>query len=286
MGKKELISESGSPKSNLMATANHKPPSVSISAPSRFAVTAFVQGARLPLRGAGFLLKRPLLWPVVLIPLTLNVLIFTGLLYWGFGEFSETLQGWIGEREGWLWSILAGVAKAAMALVALVLVYFLFTPLALLVAAPFNDFLAERTERACGIGVDDKRGAVRALVSEGLYSVKCEAVRLSIYGLGFLLLFCLNLVPAIGSLLFAVLSMYWAIRWTAYEFSGYAAERRHIAFKGKWRLLRKNWAVSIGFGAMTVFLLSIPFLNVLMVPIGAVAGTFLFAMMEKANEPS
>ncbi|MCX7016885.1 MAG: EI24 domain-containing protein [Candidatus Sumerlaeota bacterium] len=250
-------------------------------------ISSFLDGLALPLRAAGFLLARPRLWLLVLAPLVMNCLLFAGLLYWGFTTLAEMLRTWTGASAGWHWAALALLAKALFWIVVLAVVYFLFTPMALLIAAPFNDYLAESTERACGIGLADRgRPLWKALASEAAHALVAEAVRIAFCGSVFVFLLVLNLIPVWGSMLYLVLGFYWAMRCAAFEFISYAADRRRIPFREKWGLLRRHAPSSYGFGAATVFLLSIPFVNALAVPVCAVAGTFLFAKMQRESVQS
>jgi len=248
---------------------------------TRNPLSSFLDGLTLPLRAAVFLLARPGLWLLVLAPLVLNCLLLGGLLYWGFTTFADALKGWSAASAGWHWAALAVLVKALFWIVVMAVVYFVFTPMALLIAAPFNDWLAESTERACGIGLGEHgRPRWKALAGEALYALVAESVRIAFCGSILVFLLALNLIPVWGAALYLVLSFYWAMRCAAFEFISYAADRRRIPFRGKWGLLRRDAPSSYGFGVATVFLLSIPFVNALAVPVCAVAGTFLFAKMQ------
>ena len=56
-----------------------------------------------------------------------------------------------------------------------------------------------------------------------------------------------------------------------------------MRYRAKWTLLRENRALALGFGCMTAALLLVPFVNVLVIPLCAVGGTFFYGMTrEKA----
>jgi CysZ protein len=96
-----------------------------------------------------------------------------------------------------------------------------------------------------------------------------------------LAILCLSFIPAAGTVIFTVVSFYWICRYSAFEFVCYSADRRRLPWKEVWRMLRGNWPVSSGFGAMTALLLMIPFVNVLIVTVSAVGGTFLFGLIQR-----
>jgi uncharacterized protein involved in cysteine biosynthesis len=95
------------------------------------------------------LIRRPGIRRYVLIPLLINMLLFGGVIYWGWGEL-ERVQLWLDEQlPAWLeW--LHVLIWPLFVLTALVVVFYLFTPVANLIGAPFNAFLAERLERDLG----------------------------------------------------------------------------------------------------------------------------------------
>ena len=80
----------------------------------------------------------------VLLPLLINLVLFVGLIYFAGHQFSlwvdtlmPTLPGWLSFLNYVLWPLF-------VVLVAL-MVFFTFTMLANIIAAPFNGFLSERS---------------------------------------------------------------------------------------------------------------------------------------------
>lgn len=239
----------------------------------------FVAGAALPFRGLSYLLHRPRLWPLVALPLLINLVIFAVLLGWGFSEFAATLDAWLAGHEGWYWSALVWLVRILFWAVVLVVVYFIFTPVALLVASPFNDRLAESVEHTFGFAVDEHRPLLKALVGDAVYSVVNEVKRSALALAVFVLLLALNLVPVIGPPAYVVAAFAWASWSAALEFTGFAADRRRMGLRRKWGLLRSRFGLSAGFGLVTALFLMVPFLNVLVVPVCAVGGTMLLGML-------
>ena len=102
-------------------------------------------------------------------------------------------------------------------------------------------------------------------------------VKRLVFALGvFLLILPLNFLPFVGQ----VASFYVACRFLAFEFSSYPADRRRWGFRRKWRMLRKAYPLSLGYGLATMLLMLIPFMNVLFVSTSAVAGAFLFSLAQ------
>jgi CysZ protein len=93
----------------------------------------------------------------------------------------------------------------------------------------------------------------------------------------------LNLIPVLGNALYPPLVFLWGCLSAAFEFASYPADRRHFSFGRKWAAMRGHLAFALGFGCVTVGCFMVPFLNVLMVPVSAAAGTFLFCMVHERD---
>jgi CysZ protein len=242
---------------------------------------AFLSGLTLPFRGAGFLLGRPALWPLVLIPLVLNIILFSLALYYGGAYFSDALTKWIGGWGDvrWYWKIALALIQVFFWAIVLLLVYFVFMPVAVMIAAPFDDVIAEQAEQACGFGFQDSLSFWRSLVATAWYCVLSQGKNLAVVLLVLLLILPLNLIPVAGSILYTILSGCWFVASSAFQFVSFPCERRRMRYREKWRLLRANGAFALGFGCMTAALLLVPFVNVLVIPLCAVGGTFFYGMV-------
>jgi len=243
----------------------------------------FFQGIALPLMALGFLLRRPRLWPLIIIPLIVNVLLLATLIGWGFSEFAILLTDWLEGAQAWYWSALRWIAKVLFVGLILFVVYFIFTPLALLIAAPFNDFLAEEVEHSYGFAITDNRPWIRRVFGEAFFAVVSGIKRLTVALSVLVLLLALNLIPFIGIVLYVVFTFIWTCWCAVTEFTGYAADRRHLGLGKKWMMMSRHWPISTGFGLMCVGFMMIPFVNALLVPISAVGGTILFGMLKCAK---
>lgn len=248
-------------------------------------MSAFLAGAWLPFRGAGFLLARPALWLLVLIPLVVNVVLFALAIYYGGTYFSHALEQWIGNWGDvqWYWKILLTVIQIFFWAIVLVLVYFVFTPVAVVIAAPFNDLLAEQAERACGFRFEDSLSFWRSLVATAWYCVLSQGKNLMVVGFVFLILLPLNFIPVAGSVVYTIFAGCWFVASSAFQFACFPCDRRRMRYRAKWRLLRENRALALGFGCMTAALLLVPFVNVLVIPLSAVGGTLFYGMATRRD---
>ena len=101
-------------------------------------------GAGYLVRGAS-LLTRPTLRLFVLVPLAVNILIFSAVIWWGVsflaGWLDSIMAGipdWLGFLEWLLWPLVGLLVTLTTG--------YLFTAVAIVIASPFNNLLAEKVE--------------------------------------------------------------------------------------------------------------------------------------------
>ena len=262
----------------------------------RYPLGGFRLGLSLPMRAFSYLRGNRNIWTLVAIPVLLNFLLFSATLFWGGGALAswlyEALEGWktgaahLAQGVWWQQALHYGIEAICFLLgllfwpLVMALVYFVFTPMALIISAPFNDVIAERTERSCGFGLPgDDRGLVRTVLLEVLFAIRSEIKRLSFTALIFLMILLLQFIPLIGVVLQPIMTFLWGCLACAFEFTGYASDRRHIPWSVKWRLLLAHKPLVFGFGLATLLLLLVPFVNVFTVPLSAISGTMLFGIL-------
>jgi len=120
--------------------------------------------------GVGYLLDgakmlgHPSLRLFVLVPLTINILIFGTLIGYGFSyltEFIDSLLSWIPDWLGFIEWILWPLIGITFSLIT----GYLFTAVALIIASPFNGLLAEKAEElVTGKPVSGPEGLANALM--------------------------------------------------------------------------------------------------------------------------
>ena len=81
----------------------------------------------------------------VLLPLTINLILFVALIGFAVRQFSGWLDSLMGSLPNWL-SFLDFLLWPLFVVLLLMMVFFTFTLLANIIAAPFNGFLAEKVE--------------------------------------------------------------------------------------------------------------------------------------------
>ena len=179
---------------------------------------------------------------------------------------------------GWAWAgplLLLAVLVRWLLLAALgVAIYFLFTVLGGIVAAPFLDVLSARVERivsseqeAAGGGLAELvRNASRSVVEEGKRTLFFVSVQLAILLLG--LVPGLQPIAAVASLVFTALFL-------PLDYTAYALDRRRVRFGARRRWIFAHRAEMLGFGGFGLVLFFVPGLSFLCLPWLVTSGTLL-----------
>ena len=214
----------------------------------------------------------------VLLPLAINLVLFAGLIYFAGHEFSQwvdhlmpTLPSWLGFLSYILWPLF-------VALVVL-MVFFCFTLVANIVAAPFNSFLAEKVEVVVR-GQDDFPPFKWAeLAREVPRTLNRELRKLGYFLPRTLALFVLSLIPVVN-VVAAPLWLLFGVWMMAIQYIDYPADNHKMSWPDMLAWLRQKRWQSLGFGGIVYLVLLIPVVNLLMMP-AAVAGATLFWVRER-----
>lgn len=235
-------------------------------------VSNFSRGFFYPFRGGRFLFRHPRLWKYVLVPFTINLLVFSLAVFFGLEFFNQTVVHMIPGGEAWYWTLLYYLLWVIAVLLTMVLVFFSFTVIGNLIASPFNDLLSERTEEALrghAEGVPFSfREFGRILLNEGK--------KMAVFVILMLLLLLLNLVPGFGTLAYSVLSFLLTVYFLAIEYTGYVFGRKGQGFGDQRRFIRGRRFLSFGFGVGVLCLLAVPLLQFFAIPLGVIGATQLW----------
>ncbi|WP_296699970.1 sulfate transporter CysZ [Thiocapsa sp. UBA6158] len=225
-----------------------------------------------PLSGAGYLLQgirliaRPGVRRFVVIPLAVNILIFSAAIALGvrlFEQFLVTLDtrlpSWLGWLDWILWPLFV--------LVLLVVVFNLFALVANLIASPFNSLLAEKVERLLTGRPLDQGSTFTSVLAESV-PMLIEEIRKFLYAFVLAIPFLILLfVPVVGQILW-FLYIAWVL---AVQYSDYPMGNHGMKFREMRRRLGRQRAMSLGFGASAAALSMVPLVNFILMP-SAVAG--------------
>jgi len=243
-----------------------------------------------PISGAGYLLKgiklvaRPGLRRFVLMPLLINILVFSAAIWYGVSQF-ESFLGWMqSEIPSWLqW--LNWILWPLFLLTLVILVFYSFTLVANLLASPFNGLLAEKVElHLAGRPLDEGGGWKKAMIElvPTLLDELKKLVFAAVLAIPFLVLF---LIPGIN--LAAPLLWFLYTAWMlALEYSDYPMGNNGLKFRQIRARLGERRVLGLGFGAATAGLTMVPVLNFIVMPSAVAGATAMWVEELSVNPPS
>lgn len=229
------------------------------------------------IRGAGYLLRGirlvfvPALRRFLLIPLLVNIGVFTLLIWLSIDRFGD-LMNWLLPAGHPLWAeALRVLVWVIFAGITLLIGFFTFSLGANLIAAPFNGLLSENVERyLTGDPRPQGTGGFRTVWRSIGPALRDELRKLTYFaGIGALVLI-ISLVPAlnvIAPLLWVVYSA-WML---ALEYLSYPMETQSLSFREIRAQLAARRGLSFGFGLAVLGVTLIPLVNFFVMP-SAVAG--------------
>jgi CysZ protein len=231
----------------------------------------YVTGFRYGVSGLRWLL-RPGIRGYVLIPITVNAVVFAAGLAWlsGYlGELQARLTGWLPDWLDWLAWLLWPLAILA----ALVLIWTGFTVIANLIGSPFNGLLSERV-----LGLHDPQGAPPASGgwTDLLRAPVDEARKLLYFLLLALVPLLLSVIPAVNVISPIAWGVYGA--WIlAVEYADYPMANAGLRPRAQRALLREKRRLALGFGSGVLLLTVVPGLNLVAMPTAVIGATLLWS---------
>ena len=217
----------------------------------------------------------------VLLPLAINLILFIALIYFAVDQFSGWLNSLMSGMPSWL-SFLDFLLWPLFVALLLLMVFFTFTMLANIIAAPFNGFLAEKVEVVVR-GTDDfpsfSWGELIAMIPRTLAR---EMRKLGYFLPRALGLFILSFIPVVN-IIAAPLWLLFGVWMMAIQYIDYPADNHKLGWNEMLAWLREKRWQSMSFGGSVYLVLLIPVVNILMMP-AAVAGATLFWVRERGAE--
>ncbi|HEY9617136.1 MAG TPA: EI24 domain-containing protein [Microcoleaceae cyanobacterium] len=256
---------------------------------------SFVAGALYPLRVLSLLQQAPQLWAGIVVPILVNVVVgiilYASLLIPGWRAIAQgtaSIPIWlatqIARSPEWLSRWLTWIPSVAtvfdellqglLALLLLVMTGFLLVQFGAILGAPWYGMVAEQIEK-------ERLGELPVMGSPSLGRIVHDIWRAIAFQLKKLLLLVvigiplllLNFFPPIGNVIASVGSVALAALMVVLDFIDPPLERRRLRFRTKIGMLIRTIPASVSFALVCLGLMSIPFLNLIMVPVCVMAGT-------------
>jgi CysZ protein len=255
----------------------------------------FVAGSTYPLQALALVVRSPNLLGCIIVPILLNVVLgvalYVGLLLpswnlineWTLGLPTETSK-WVAALPNWLnrllfWlpsgaSFLDDLLRVLLAIVLLILLGLLLVQFGAILGAPWYGNLAEQVERSrMGQLPTPSTMTLERALEDIRRAIGFQLKKLLLLaGIGIPLL-GLNFLPIAGSLISSIGGITLAATLVFMDFLDPPLERRRLSFRTKLSLVGSTLPASASFGVVSLWLVSIPLLNLLTVPLCIVAGT-------------
>jgi CysZ protein len=205
----------------------------------------FLFGVRFFFAGTGMLLRHPRLLGLAVVPILLTLFAVLGIAF--------------------------GLAAFVVFLLALFLGYLIYLPLARIFLAPVSEVLSRRAWALAGSPSVERIevGILRAMW-EG---AKLVSLQLVVMGFALLMGF---VFPPVG----VPLGVFLTLCVSGVDFLDVPLSLRGLPLRRKLGVLWRNKAVALGFSAACYLLLLVPFVNLLVLPVGVIGATVLVSRLD------
>ncbi len=228
--------------------------------------------------GRGFsLLSNKGLKRFVALPILINALLMTALIYFGGGYLVEKIQwviDWLPSWLSWLYWLILPVA--ALTLISITL-YF-FSAILNLIASPFNGLLSEAVEtKVTGAVIPDE--AMGQLIARTLQR---ELKKLGYFIPRYLGLLVISFIPVIN----VVSPVLWFIfgAWVlTLQYLDYALDNNGHSFEDLHKALKLQPLTTLGFGFVVAIGFMIPVVNLFVMPAAVCGATLYWSEQIKAQ---
>lgn len=218
------------------------------------------------------MLNQPQLRKYLLIPLCINIVLYSGAFVLGYHSVSALIHDFIPAWLSWLNWLLWPLFFIAF----LVIGFFTFTLLANLIAAPYYSLLAAKTLQLIN---QQDLPIVEQAWDKVFFGELRRVGYLLVRILPLLVLFLIPVINLIAPLLWAVFAA-WGI---AMEFMAYPLEARGLTFPEQKQFLQQSRWGALSFGGVVGVALTLPLVN-LVIGQAAVIGATLYVKRLEERE--
>jgi len=225
------------------------------------------------------LILRPGLRRFVMIPLIVNILLFSGAIWLSAHYFDAYMANILPQGYDWLEWLLWPL----FAVVLLLTMFYTFTLVANLICSPFNGLLAEAVERELTGQVIGEETSIMQAIKESPKSILSELKKIGY--------FLVRAIPLLILFLIPVLNLIAPFLWIAFsasllskEYLDYPMANHGHSFDKQRKLLKSHRVSSLSFGGSVMFLTMIPVVNFIVMPLAVAGATALYLDRIKTKE--
>lgn len=218
------------------------------------AVSSLINGLKL--------LTTPALRPFVIMPIIINLILYSAALVLGYFYLHHLVVQMIPTWLHWLTWLIYPLFFITFGVIG----FFTFSLMANLIAAPFYAKLAEKTLHVIGATLPE----IAQPSAKEVWLSELQRLRYSLtHTLPLLILFVIPVVNLIAPVLWFGFSA-WCV---ALEFFGYPQENRGVLFAQQQAELKTMKLQALSFGGLVTFGQSLPILNIVIAPAAVIAAT-------------
>jgi CysZ protein len=233
-----------------------------------------LQGAQYLLRGFG-LIQRKGVRHYAYLPIAINTILFSFAIWYGINGFDQwmasLMPSWLPD---WLTSALMWILWPIFTALLMLIVFFTFSIIANILAAPFNGALAEAVEIKLS-GETPPSFNWQQVMKDAPKMIFNEIRKLVYLIIWVIPLVILSFIPVlnIASPVLWVLFSSWVL---ALDYHDYPMGNHQLLFREQRGILRNKRSLALGFGLATLAATMIPIVNFFVIPAAVAGATALF----------
>jgi len=217
------------------------------------------------------LLNKPGIRIYVIIPFFINLVLFGALVWIGYSQFKIFIDWLLPDLPAWL-AFLEWLAWLFFTVLAALTVFFCFTPVANIVAAPFNALMAEKIEMHLTGKAPSSDISFAKMALDAIRSQLGKLLYILLWALGLVLVSLIPVINLIAPVLWVIFGS-WLL---SLEYFDYPMGNHDIVFAEEKRYLRERRGIALGFGGGVMVMTSIPVVNFIAMPVAVAGATLLW----------
>lgn len=231
-----------------------------------------------------YLLSRPKLYPYLALPLFLNLILTTLLSVIIFNALSGFITSLLSFNILTSISYIDDIINVVSFVVTFIISAYLSLSLAIIIQAPFNGMIAEKIFEEKGVSDNVNLSVLKMIIYDIKRSIKYEIQKLLLTASILMLTLLLNLIPVIGNILFVMINSISAYIFNLVDVFDPAYSRFDYSLKTKIVQSIKSIERTAGIGIPLYFVINIPIVNFLLLPIVFTGSALMIADMHEKSQ--
>jgi len=214
------------------------------------------------------LIRRPGLRRYFVVPILINTTVLIGIVFFSytrFGSWVDSIMTWF---PAWM-SVLYWLIWALSLIIVLVLVLYIFTVTANIIASPFNAVLAMKVEQTLLGKPPISKVSPWLILPRALTRELAKLFYVLPWILGLLVLTIIPVINTLSPFLWILFGA-WMM---AIQYADYAADNNDLSFRDLRKSLARHRFQALMFGLPAYLLLTVPVVNLILMPVGVAGGT-------------